>query len=219
MRSHCAQPTKAIYEWDIETGRLYISDTSKFVFWSKAASLTTAVWNERIHPDDYEGYRGALTAHFKGSRRNSSTNTASTTAAAIPVGPRSRHSSTRRGWTCDPSRRRGERCHRAQAVRGEMREAHEETSAALERQTAMAEILKVMASSPSDVQPVFDAIASGATRLCDASFSVVFRYDGSIITVAADDGRSPGTLDVIRSAYPRHPARAASPDARFLSGG
>jgi len=76
---------------------------------------------------------------------------------------------------------------------------------ALAEQTATAEILRVMAASPADVQPVFDAIAANAGRLCDASFCVVFRFDGELITMAADDGRSPGTLDVIRAAYPAPP--------------
>ncbi len=78
---------------------------------------------------------------------------------------------------------------------------------AREQQAATAEILRVISSSPSEVQPVFDAIASSATRLCDATFCVVFRFDGEMITVAADDGRSPGTLDVIRAAYPSPPGR------------
>ena len=86
-------------------------------------------------------------------------------------------------------------------------EALKREAEAREQQAATAEILRVISSSPSEVQPVFDAIASSATRLCDATFCVVFRFDGEMITVAADDGRSPGTLDVIRAAYPSPPGR------------
>jgi len=86
-------------------------------------------------------------------------------------------------------------------------EAHTQVSEALERQTATSEILDVISSSPTDVQPVFDAIAASATRLCDGLYSVVFRYDGEVITVAADNGRSAETSAVIRSAYPAPPGR------------
>ncbi len=89
----------------------------------------------------------------------------------------------------------------------ELEARNRDLTVALEQQTATSEILRVISSSPTDVQPIFDAIASSATRLCDAAFSVVFRFDGEMITVAADDGRTPGTLDVIRSAYPSPPGR------------
>jgi signal transduction histidine kinase len=82
-----------------------------------------------------------------------------------------------------------------------------EIAALREQQAATSEILRVISSSPTEAQPVFDAIASSATRLCDATFCIVFRFDGEMITVAADDGRSPGTLDVIRAAYPSPPGR------------
>jgi GAF domain-containing protein len=82
-----------------------------------------------------------------------------------------------------------------------------ETKEALDRQTATSEILRVISSSPTDVRPVFDTIAASATRLCDGVYSVVFRYDGEVIAVAADNGRSAETSAIIRSAYPAPPGR------------
>src|SRR5262249_36759740 len=62
-----------------------------------------------------------------------------------------------------------------------------ETKEALDRQTAMSEILRVISGSPTDVQPVFDAIAREAMRLCSASYGVVGRYDGQLLHLAAHE--------------------------------
>src|SRR4029453_12313101 len=48
----------------------------------------------------------------------------------------------------------------------------------LEQQTATAEILRVISSSPTDTQPVFDTIVRSAARLCDGMFCSAFRFDG-----------------------------------------
>src|SRR5262249_26344915 len=48
----------------------------------------------------------------------------------------------------------------------------------LEYQTATSEILRVISSSPTDVQPTFEAIAGSARRLCEAAQGMVFRFDG-----------------------------------------
>ncbi|MGB8398220.1 GAF domain-containing protein [Bradyrhizobium sp.] len=78
-----------------------------------------------------------------------------------------------------------------------------ETREALERQTATSDILKVIASSPSDVQPVFDVIVERAVRLCGASMGRVYRYDGSIIQMVAGHGLSLPGRDKVQRVFPR----------------
>ena len=78
-----------------------------------------------------------------------------------------------------------------------------ETKEALERQTATAEILKVIAGSPTDVQPVFDVIVESAMRLCGARFGRVYRYDGSVIQMVAGHGLSANGLAQVQRVFPR----------------
>ncbi|HEV2009453.1 MAG TPA: GAF domain-containing protein [Candidatus Limnocylindria bacterium] len=72
-----------------------------------------------------------------------------------------------------------------EATRQELREA-------LEQQTATSDILKVIATSPTDVQPVLDAIAQNAARVCGASDAHVYRVDGDVLRQAAHFGPIPG---------------------------
>ena len=65
---------------------------------------------------------------------------------------------------------------------------------ALEQQTATSEILRVISSSPSDIQPVFDAIAANAARLCDAVNALVHRFDGQLLHLAAHHNVDPERL-------------------------
>jgi signal transduction histidine kinase len=66
-----------------------------------------------------------------------------------------------------------------------------ETREALEQHTATAEILRVISSSPTDLQPVFDAILENATRLCDAHLAFLSLYDGQKFRTVAQRGASP----------------------------
>jgi len=63
-----------------------------------------------------------------------------------------------------------------------------ELTEALEQQTATAEILRVISSSPTDTQPVFDVVARSAARFCDAQDVLILRLDGEILRWVAGVG-------------------------------
>jgi len=79
----------------------------------------------------------------------------------------------------------------------------DELRAARERQTATSDILKVIASSPSDVQPVFDVIVEHALRLCGGRMGRVYRYDNGIIHLVAGQGLSAPGLSKVQEVFPR----------------
>jgi GAF domain-containing protein len=91
---------------------------------------------------------------------------------------------------------------------------------ALEQQTATSEILKVISSSPTDTQPVFEAIIRNAVRLCGALHGGVWRYDGDIADIAAHYNISADELQNYRRFFPRpireDPAHQATHSGRTL---
>ena len=76
------------------------------------------------------------------------------------------------------------------------------TQEALERQTATADILKVMAASPSDVQPVFEAIAANANRLIGGFSTAVLRYVDGAAHLAAFTPTDPAGDRGLRASLP-----------------
>jgi len=93
-----------------------------------------------------------------------------------------------------------------------------ELSEALEHQTATSEVLNVITRSPTDAQPVFDAIVQSAARLCEAVFGAVFLYDGDLLHVAATNNWTPEQLKLVSQLYPKRPDRSVVAGRAVLDG-
>ena len=73
----------------------------------------------------------------------------------------------------------------------ELQVRNRDLTEALEQQTATSEILRVIASSPTDIQPVLDAVAENAARLCDALDALIYRVEGDVLQPVAVYGPMP----------------------------
>src|SRR5215469_3922107 len=63
-----------------------------------------------------------------------------------------------------------------------------ELSEALEQQAATSEVLRVIGGSPGELEPVFQSMLENATRICEAKFGTLFRFDGKVFHLAACAG-------------------------------
>jgi signal transduction histidine kinase len=93
-----------------------------------------------------------------------------------------------------------------------------ELQKSLEYQKAMSEVLNVISRSPTNVQPVFDAIVESAARLCDGVYSVVWLFDGELLHYAASHNFTAEVLDLIGKTYPHRPDRSLVAGRALLDG-
>src|SRR5271166_2980072 len=75
---------------------------------------------------------------------------------------------------------------------------------AREQQTATAELLRIISSSPTDAQPVFDTIVRNFVSLCGSIFGSIFTFDGQLVHFAGAYGFSSEQLKAFRTKYPVH---------------
>jgi class 3 adenylate cyclase len=84
-----------------------------------------------------------------------------------------------------------------------------------EQHTATSEILRVISSSPSDLQPVFQAMLKNAVRLCDAKFGNIYRWDGDALHLVATQN-VPAAFVHARGRSPLRPS-AQTPTGRMIA--
>jgi two-component system, NtrC family, sensor kinase len=80
----------------------------------------------------------------------------------------------------------------------ELRQRTTDLTESLEQQTATSEVLKVISSSPGDLEPVFAKMLENAVRICDANFGNIFRWDGDGFGLAASYNTPPAFAEARR---------------------
>ena len=97
----------------------------------------------------------------------------------------------------------------------ELRQRTDDLTEALEQQTATSEVLRVISSSPGELEPVFQAMLENATRICEAKFGTLFLYDGEAFDASRMHGAPPAFAKYLRAVRPvidrgREPRSAVS---------
>src|SRR5882762_748109 len=79
------------------------------------------------------------------------------------------------------------------ACRSEIVRVREQLVEALEERTATSDVLRIISNLPAEIQPVLDAVAENAARLCGANNAVIFRLEGELLRLVASYGGIPAT--------------------------
>jgi two-component system NtrC family sensor kinase len=87
----------------------------------------------------------------------------------------------------------------------ELRQRTTDLSESLEQQTATSEVLKVISSSPGNLEPVFQAMLENATRICEAKFGTLFRFDGNRFCLEAQFSSPPALVEAQKTRGPFPP--------------
>ena len=181
---------EGVYDWNIATGEIYYSPSVRNALGFTPEELGSRTdWLDRIHPDDLTAYKQAVGAHLKGETDR------------LTCEYRYRHRDGMWHWARQHGLALRDRTSRAFRMAGstgditaerrllsELRQRTDELTESLEQQTATSDVLSVISSSPGELEPVFQAMLENATRICEAKFGTLFRFNGAAFGVSAQFG-------------------------------
>jgi class 3 adenylate cyclase/putative methionine-R-sulfoxide reductase with GAF domain len=122
--------------------------------------------------------------------------------------------------TIRPKARKAPTAHVSTAdLQEQLDRAMRELSEALEQQTATSEVLQVISTSPGELQPVFEAMLANATRICEAKFGVLVRYENGAFHPAALLGVPQALAEFYRQRGPFVPPSGSPLDRLLQTGG
>jgi hypothetical protein len=87
----------------------------------------------------------------------------------------------------------------------ELRQRTDDLSESLEQQTATSDVLKVISSSPGELEPVFNAMLENAVRICEAKFGTMFLREGDAFRTVALHNAPPAYAELRRRNPVIHP--------------
>ncbi len=199
--------SEGIYDWNVETGALFVSDRAREFFDIPAAPITRTAWVELIHPEDFPGYRKALVEHFKGGTPH------------FEHEYRARDKAGEYRWVLDRGIAVRNAVGRVTRLIGaesditqrklaelELRRARDGATAALSEQTALREMLEAISRSAFDLDAVLRTLIEHATRLAGAEKGFIFRLEGDAYRLAVDFAAPAEFREFIQ----RNPIRADS---------
>jgi PAS domain S-box-containing protein len=105
----------------------------------------------------------------------------------------------------------------ARAREEEVAARNRDLTEALEQQTATSDILRVISSSPTALQPVFDAILRNAIRLCGGTQGVIVRFDGHMLHLAGRQNTRSEATEALEVIFPAPPSRAVATGRAVLN--
>ncbi len=185
---------EGVYDWDIANGSIFYSDRCYAALGMRPGDFEGVTgWVERIHPDDRGRFQATLVAHLKGALER------------FECDHRFRSSDGAWRWARMHGIALRDANGRATRMVGSIgditqpKQAEDALRQALEQQTAISEILRVIPSSQSDLDPLYSKVLNHITQLSESQIAALFRFDGAMLSCAASHGTTPAFAERLRS--------------------